>query len=144
VPDTMGTPKPIPLDQARDRIARLAQVRERLTQLVGRAESADGLIKVAATADDPLHDVQLDPRALKLLNTDLAAALQQTAAAARADLKRQLDDLLATALSPGDPARMLADPTAATASLREMTATMNTAAQDTAAALERLRAHLRG
>jgi DNA-binding protein YbaB len=130
-------PDPTPLQ---DRLARVAQLRERLAALEGHAESPDGLIKVTATTEDSLHDLQLHPRALKLLNADLATAIQETAAAARQDLKRQTDEALAELFGPDDPNRLLTDPTAAKARLQEFAESMKATGDNAMGAFERLRA----
>jgi DNA-binding protein YbaB len=132
----MPDPTPNPFQ---DRLARITRLRERLATLEGHAESPDGLIKVTCTTEDPLHDLQLHPRALKLLNTNLSSTIQQTATEAGADLKRHTDEVLATLFGPDDPARLLTDPTAAKARLQDLTETVKTAGTDTTAAFERLR-----
>lgn len=121
------------------RLARVTEFREHVAALEGHAESPDGLIKITCTAEDSLRDLQLHPRALKLLNSELAAAIQETATSARADLKRQTDDLVGNLFDPNDPARGLADPGAARARLQELTETMKTMGDDTTAAFDRLR-----
>lgn len=138
----MPDPTDVPSDPLRDRMARVAQLRDRLAELTGHAESPDGLIKVTATTDDPLHDLQLHPRVLKLLNAELATAIQETATAARKDLKRKADEALSAVVGPGDPAHLLADPAAARARLQELTEDARRVGEDTAAAFERLRQQL--
>lgn len=136
----MPDPTDVPSDQLRDRMARVAQFRERLAELTGHAESPDGLIKVTSTAEDPLHELYLHPRALNLLNADLAEAIQRTASEARQDLKTRTDEALATLLPPGDPAAAIADPAAARARLTELADLMRSTTEDTRTAFDRLRA----
>lgn len=144
MPDPAGASDPTPIDLARERLVRAAQVRERLAELVGRAESTDGLIKIACTAADPLHELQLHPRALKQLNTTLVEAIQQTAAAARADLKQQADDVMAEEYGDDNPSRLARDPAAASSRLREMTETLTAAGQNAQAVIDELRSRLGG
>jgi DNA-binding protein YbaB len=130
-------PDPTPLQ---DRLARIAHLREHLATLEGHAESPDGLIKVTCTTDEPLYELYLHPRALNLLNADLAEAIQRTATEARQDLKTHTDEALATLLPPGDPAAAIADPAAARARLTEMADLMRATTEDTRTAFDRLRA----
>src|SRR4051812_45617327 len=76
--------------------ARLAATQElgrRASELVGEASSADGLVRVLCRPGAPLHDLHLDPRAMRMISSDLAATIQSVAAAARADLDRRTAEL---------------------------------------------------
>lgn len=104
--------------QLQARAARAGELRERLRNLVGRAQSADGTIQALFTVGDGLSQLTLDPRAMRKPSVDLAAEIVQVTAAAREDLARQRNEAAAelsadTALpdmeQAQDDLRMLAD-----------------------------------
>jgi YbaB/EbfC DNA-binding family protein len=130
VADRTGAPGP--LDKLLERLNRTAEVRDRIKALVGRAESPDGLVKVSCSADDPLRELELHPRARRLPHTELAALIRDTARAARSDLSRQTREVVAEVLGDEGTA-------SAAASLGQLTVLTNTTGQDAQAALDRIR-----
>lgn len=138
MPDPTGA-KPTPLAQLRDRLNRTTEIRDRIRTLVGHGESPDGLVKVSCSADEPLHGLELHPRALKLLNAELATLIEETARAARTDLKRQTQEVVAEIYGDQNAARSATGPDAASGGLGELTELMNTTGQDALAAIERMR-----
>lgn len=73
----------------REQMSRLQELQERIGTLVGRAESDDGRISVAYSEPRGVHDLRLDPRALRMPSEDLAATIERLVNEAREDLKRQ-------------------------------------------------------
>lgn len=80
------------IDQLQARAARAGELRERLRDLVGRAQSDDGTIEARFTARDGLAQLTLDPRAMRRASADLAADIVAVTAAARDDLARQRNE----------------------------------------------------
>jgi DNA-binding protein YbaB len=83
------------LRNSRERMAKVNEARERMAGLTGRAETADGRIKVASTSEDPLAELEIDPRAMRMGSEELAAAIRQVSRLAREDLDRQANDISA-------------------------------------------------
>jgi DNA-binding protein YbaB len=109
------------LRQSEQRMAGLAAVRERMADLKGRAESQDGRISVTSTPDDPLAEIKIDPRAMRMGSEELAATLRETARRARQDLDAQLEELTADQFSgTGNPMDALKDQDALKQSLTDM------------------------
>lgn len=107
--------------QSQERMARLAAVREQMADLKGRAESYDGNIIVISTADDPLAELKIDPRAMRMGSEKLASVLRETARCARQDLDAQVKKL--TEMQYGDagnPMETLKDGESLKKSLTEM------------------------
>jgi DNA-binding protein YbaB len=89
LPDfSLRDPAQIELAQ-RDQMGRLQELQERIKSLVGRAESEDGRISVAYSEPRGVHDLQLDPRALRMPSEDLAATIERLVNEARDDFRRQ-------------------------------------------------------
>jgi DNA-binding protein YbaB len=73
----------------RERIAAVAQFRERIGELVGRGETVEGKVAVEATTTSPLNSLHIDPRAMRLSSEELAAAIQDAFTAANDNLREQ-------------------------------------------------------
>ncbi|MDG4829216.1 YbaB/EbfC family nucleoid-associated protein [Solwaraspora sp. WMMD1047] len=127
------------LRQMQDQFDRSERLNSQLSELVGRAVSPDGMVRVACTADDPTHEVEIDPRALRRGATDLAGSLQEAARGARADLARQTDDLIREQTGGGGPLALPHDPAAAQQKLRHLNDLINSGARDTNLMFERMR-----
>lgn len=80
---------------SQERMAKAQEIRARLSGLAGSAESPDGRVRVRSTAADPLADLQIDPRGMRMGSAELAAAIRHTARAAREDLDRQVAEITA-------------------------------------------------
>jgi DNA-binding protein YbaB len=74
--------------------------------IVGRAESADGRVKVEYTSQEGVRGLELDPRALRAGSADLAETIVSVIARAREDFAAQGREILAqgVAESPLGPA----------------------------------------
>lgn len=88
------------IDQMRANLARTAALREQVGDLVGKATSDDGHIRVTYTGAAGLAELSIDPRAMRRPSQDLAARIVRVTADARADLERQRAELVAE--SAGD------------------------------------------
>ena len=81
------------LRSSRERMAKVTEVRERMAGLTGSAESSDGRVKVVCTSTDPLAELHIDPRAMRIGSEELAAAIRQVSRLAREDLDRQTREI---------------------------------------------------
>jgi DNA-binding protein YbaB len=81
------------LRNSRERMAKVNEARERMAGLAGRAEAADGRIKVTCTSADPLAELEIDPRAMRMGSDELAAVIRQVSRLAREDLDRQANEI---------------------------------------------------
>ncbi len=76
--------------RAGSELAKVQNLRERLGTMVGRAEAADGRVKVEY-APTGLSMLEIDPRAMRMASTDLADAIKTAVRKAEADLARLTD-----------------------------------------------------
>jgi DNA-binding protein YbaB len=83
------------LRDAQQRAAKMMAIRERTSRLTGQAESSSGHVRVTSSADDPVAELHIDPRAMRMPAEDLSAAIRATIAEARRDLDRQIEELTA-------------------------------------------------
>jgi DNA-binding protein YbaB len=127
------------LRQAQQQAAPGGELRNRLAGLVGRAESPDGLIRVACTGEDPAHEVDIDPRVLRYVSEELAETLQTVFRAARADLARQIDEVLQEQAGDGGVMALVHDPAAAQRKLAQLTEMAEAATRDTDAVMDQMR-----
>lgn len=90
--------------QVRQHLEEVRALRDRIAALVGRAESADGLVRVEYTDADGLSVLDVSPRAMRLQSAELSEAILRTVRAARADLDEQRRAATAEVMGPGfDP-----------------------------------------
>ncbi|MBW8485269.1 YbaB/EbfC family nucleoid-associated protein [Actinomadura parmotrematis] len=76
-----------------ERTQRLARLREEMTGLRGHGESGDGRVSVICAPNDPLAELRIDPRAMRLGSEELSSAVRAAARAARQDLDAQVQRL---------------------------------------------------
>lgn len=128
------------LRNSRERMAKVSEARERMTGLTGRAESTDGRIKVGSTSEDPLAELEIDPRAMRMGSEELAAAIRQTTRLARADLDRQAKEII-DELYAGDqnPMDVLRDSDQLKKNLGDMQEMFGKAGDDAQAMIDQLR-----
>lgn len=81
-------------DVLRDRAARAAEARRRLAEVVGAAATDNGQVRVKVGGEG-LQDLVIEPRAMRMASTDLAATIVELTRQAREDLGRQRDELAA-------------------------------------------------
>ncbi|MBY8874453.1 YbaB/EbfC family nucleoid-associated protein [Micromonospora sp. PLK6-60] len=126
----------------REELRRGDELRSRLAGLTGRAESPDGLVAVTCTADDPAHELHLDPRALRRPSEELAELLQELLREARTDLRRQTDEALRELGGGAGPQSLVHDPAAAQAKLAQLNELVSGPVRDSVQMLERMRRQL--
>ncbi|MFI0407763.1 YbaB/EbfC family nucleoid-associated protein [Actinomadura sp. 3N508] len=92
-------------------VANAEEMKSRTAELLGRAESDDGRIKIEWGPLGELAKLQIDPRALRTGSENLAETIVEVAAAAKQDLQRQMDDLTSEIFGPGgNPDEIQPDP----------------------------------
>jgi len=62
----------------------------RLSAARGRADAADGLVRVEVDGTGEVLDLSIEPKAMRLPSVDLAAAVRQALSEARAEARAQL------------------------------------------------------
>jgi hypothetical protein len=90
--------------------ANLAAMRARMRDAEGSARSKDGGIELTVGPQGALRALTIDPRAYRKLSpTELAEEILRLSAAATADVRRQLRDVMAPFLPPGVSYEQVAD-----------------------------------
>lgn len=118
----------------RERMARAQEVRAAVAGLVGQGEGADGLIKISCTADDPVHDIRLEPRAVRMMSSErLGAEIQRAVRDARDDLQKQTREVFRERLGVGEGAGGMR------AELDQLSGIAESSAERAAALFERMR-----
>jgi DNA-binding protein YbaB len=131
------------LRNSRERMAKAGEVRERMAGLSGLAETSDGRIKVVSTSADPLAELHIDPRALRMGSDELAAAIRQTARRAREDLDRQAEEVTTEAYGEdGNPMDVLKDTDAMKQNISDMQNAFEKAGSDAQTMVDQLRRSL--
>lgn len=98
-------------EEARQQAALANELQQRLTGLMGRAESPDGRVQVAFLPEQGLPELYLDPRVLRLGSEELAELIQGVVWEAVQDLERQREEAARQTYGPDyDPsAAVLSD-----------------------------------
>ncbi|MBA9003169.1 YbaB/EbfC family nucleoid-associated protein [Thermomonospora cellulosilytica] len=131
------------LRQSEERMKVLSAVRAKMADLEGRAESADGRIRVTCNVRDPLAEIHIDPRAMRMSSQELAETIRETARRAREHLDEQVEEL--TAQQFGDtvnPLDLLKDPERLKESLSDMQNMFAKASSDAQTMLDQLQRQL--
>ncbi|MFU8852435.1 YbaB/EbfC family nucleoid-associated protein [Micromonospora sp. SL1-18] len=126
----------------REQMAQGDELRSRLTGLTGRAISDDEQIEVVCTADDPAHELRIDPRAMRRSSAELAELLQDLLRSARADLQRQTTEAVRDVAGQFGPQALIGDPAAAQAKLAQINELVSGPMRQSSELLERLRRQL--
>ncbi|MBA9002917.1 YbaB/EbfC family nucleoid-associated protein [Thermomonospora cellulosilytica] len=112
---------------------------DEMDDLVGRAESEDGRIRVEWTDEQGVAKLEIDPRALRMASTELADVIAATIGRARADLAAKADMIAAEIFGPdGDPEAMVDDAETIQAQIDDFQAAFNGTLQDTSRILDSL------
>ncbi|MFI7633214.1 YbaB/EbfC family nucleoid-associated protein [Nonomuraea sp. NPDC049400] len=82
------------LEGYRQDVAALERLSEEIGAVRGRGEAAEGRVVAEVTQTGALAGLTIDPRAMRLGSTELAAAILEAAAAAARDAERGADDVL--------------------------------------------------
>jgi hypothetical protein len=123
------------IDELRAQAARTVERRDRVRDLVGRAESDDGNVAATYTAADGVQQLVLNPRAMRLAAEDLAAEIVRVTGRARHDLDRQRAEVAAES----GPAPAPPDLEQSEARLAELRAALSGGAADVQAVVDRWR-----
>jgi DNA-binding protein YbaB len=78
------------LRDAESGMPKVGQLRERIGELVGKGEAADGRITAEFTSTGGLSALELDPRVLRLPTAELSQAIQTAVNAASKDFHEKL------------------------------------------------------
>jgi DNA-binding protein YbaB len=117
------------LRDAESGMPKVGQMRERIGELVGKGEAADGRITAEFTSVGGLSALELDPRVLRLPAAELGQEIRTAVNTAAKDFQEQLTrvsgDLFGGANSSGGPrgpqdAKPFQDPAAALGRLEKM------------------------
>lgn len=118
-------------------MAKVEEMQESLTALVGRASDEDGLVTVEYSSKG-LHELQLHPKAMRLSSGELAELIKETVAAAAADLQRGLNALMGEVFGEDNPARYAADPEGSMHDIRQARAAFDKTFDDVMGELDRI------
>lgn len=116
------------LRDAESGMPKLGEMRDRIGELVGKGEAADGRITAEFTSTGGLSALELDPRVLRLPAAELSQEIRAAVNAASKDYQDQLSRVSGDffgGTAPGDPrgaddAKPFQDPAAALAHLDKM------------------------
>src|SRR5687767_8526440 len=92
-------------------MARVGEMQEKLSALVGRASDEDGLVTVES-ASEGLRELQLHPKAMRLSSGALAGLIRATVGAGAADLELGLNEVMGDLFGEDNPMRYADDPDA--------------------------------
>ncbi|MFJ8581697.1 YbaB/EbfC family nucleoid-associated protein [Micromonospora sp. NPDC093277] len=126
----------------REQMAQGDELRSRLTGLTGRAVSDDEQIEVVCTAEDPAHELRIDPRAMRRSSAELAELLQELLRSARTDLQQQTTEAVRDVAGQFGPQSLIGNPAAAQAKLAQINEMVSGPMRQSSELLERLRRQL--
>ena len=129
------------LRHSQERVAKIAHLREQSASVVGAAETADGRISVTSTADDPVAELRIDPRAMRMTSDDLAAAIKETIRRALADRERQVERLAAEEYGEENPLDLLDNKEALQQTLGQVQGMFEKAGRDAQSMIAQLQQH---
>ncbi|WP_165964654.1 YbaB/EbfC family nucleoid-associated protein [Actinomadura sp. KC216] len=102
-------------------IQKTAELRTRLSELVGRAESRDGRVRLGLAAEGAITELEIDPRAMRMASAELAETIVKASQDALQDLQRQARELTEDAsVAPEDVADIVRDPQALEQQMRQL------------------------
>jgi DNA-binding protein YbaB len=131
------------LNGAQERISRVQEMQERLADLAGQAEAAEGRIKATYTMAGGLTGLEIDPRALRMGSKDLADTVRSTVQEAAQDLQRQIAEAMSDVFGEKDnPMNLVGDQNAAVAKAKEAQAAYDRTMQDVMGELDAVRKRL--
>ncbi|MEU4326319.1 YbaB/EbfC family nucleoid-associated protein [Nonomuraea dietziae] len=118
-------------------MARVGEMQEKLSALVGRASDEDGLVTVEY-ASEGLRELQLHPKAMRLSSGELAELIKATVGAAAADLQRGLNEVMGDMFGEDNPMRYADDPDAAMHDIRQASSAFDRTFDDVIGELDRI------
>jgi DNA-binding protein YbaB len=120
---------------------KMQEVQRRVAEIVGMAASEDDMIKVSWRGDGP-SDLEIHPRAMRMGSGELAATIMRLIGAAKADSRRQSDDVMAEVYGEENPADLVRDPAALRQSLDAMRRTFSGAVDESMDLIKQLQGRL--
>ncbi|MET8138839.1 YbaB/EbfC family nucleoid-associated protein [Sphaerisporangium sp. NPDC005288] len=130
------------LTGAQRQLAQVEELQRRTAELVGRATDKDGHVTVEYTGQG-LQELELNPRAMRLPSADLAALIKTVVHDAGRDLERQTNELMEELFGAEDnPMRLLRDPEAALAQVKQAEAAYDRTFEEVMADLDQIRRRL--
>lgn len=121
-------------------IQKATELREHLNELVGRAESRDGRIRLGLSAEGAIVGLEIDPRAMRMASADLAETIMRLSQEALQDLQRQSRELSEdSSVAPEDVAGIVRDPEALERQMQQMQDGFQRALTDSMSLMDDLR-----
>lgn len=129
------------VNRAKRQAEQVAQMQDKLSEAVGRAESQDGYVKVTYTSAAGIAELEINPRAMRMASADLAETIKSTVKDAAADLQANIRAMMADiyAGQPNNPLDIMQDPSKMTERLEEMKGLLDSAMGDASLYMEKLR-----
>ncbi|MEU7896857.1 YbaB/EbfC family nucleoid-associated protein [Nonomuraea sp. NPDC049152] len=118
-------------------MARVEEMQQSLSTLVGRASDEDGLVSVEY-ASEGMRDLTLHPKAMRLSSGELAELIKTVFQEASADLQRQASELMAEVFGEDNPMRNFTDPEASMHDIRQARAAFDRTFEDVMGELDRI------
>ena len=102
-------------------VQKAAELKERLNELVGRAESRDGRVRLGVSGAGAVVELEIDPRAMRMASAELAETIMTLSQDALQDLQRQSRELSEdSSVAPEDVANVVRDPQALERQMRQV------------------------
>ncbi|MGH3392836.1 MAG: YbaB/EbfC family nucleoid-associated protein [Actinomadura sp.] len=99
------------LKNAEQNMAKAGQLKDRIAEVKGVGEAADGKIRAEFNSSDGLARLDLDPRALRLPSEELSEEIRSAVNAASKDFQFQLSQVTKSMFGlPEDPMGLIQDP----------------------------------
>jgi DNA-binding protein YbaB len=117
--------------------ARIEEVQNMLSGLVGHAKDEDGLVSVEY-AGAGLRELTLHPKAMRLTSGELAERIKEAVADAAADLRAQVGEVMQEEFGEDNPMRFADDREGALEQVRQAEAAYNRTAEDVMGELDRI------
>ncbi|HEX5597424.1 MAG TPA: YbaB/EbfC family nucleoid-associated protein [Micromonosporaceae bacterium] len=89
------------LREHQERLAKVEQMQEGILNAVGTAHSGDQRITVSYSEADGVRELRLDPRVMRMPSEELAAEITRLVNEARADVRRQVEQITAESFAEG-------------------------------------------
>jgi DNA-binding protein YbaB len=129
------------LKTTEEQAKQLEELQQRAAELIGRAEDKDKLVMVEYSQRG-LHELQLNPRAMRLASADLADLIKTVTREAAHDLESKTNELLEDVFGENNPMKMLGDPEKALAQVREAEAAYDRTFDEVMAKFDQIRRQL--
>jgi DNA-binding protein YbaB len=121
LPDLFGSPEEFQRAQE-ERLGKLAELQQKIAEATGTARSEDDRIVVTYSEGNGVEEIRFDPRVMRMPSEDLAAEVARLVNEARADARRQMQQLVSETFG---------EPTAIVDQLPEFQRTVDEVLRDT-------------